>query len=59
MNRYRPTVEDMSFTANFQKLSLSEAGKFDFANGLKAKLTGWGKVCKQRAGQGRSKRRAS
>lgn len=35
-------------TKKFQQLSCREAGKFDFTNKLKAKLTGWGWICKER-----------
>lgn len=40
---YRPTVEDMTFTKDFQQLSLADAAK-----GLKEKRTGWGVACKAR-----------
>jgi hypothetical protein len=45
---YRPTVEDMTFTKSFQQLSCHEAGQFDHTHKLREKLTGWGKVCRER-----------
>ena len=41
-----------------KSLSLRDAGQFDVNNGIKDKLTGWGKICKLRAegGQSRSAR---
>ena len=53
---YRPTVEDMTFTAKFQQLSCSEAGKFDHAHKLTTHVTGWSRVCKDRAKAGVSRR---
>ena len=40
----------------FQTLSLADAGEFDGKNGLKEKLTGWGKICKLRAESGNSRK---
>ena len=40
-----------------QTLSLTDAGAFDHKNGLKEKLTGWGKICKSRAETGNSRKK--
>ena len=32
----------------YKTLSLRESAKFDFENGLRDKLTGWGVICKLR-----------
>lgn len=32
-------------------LSLKDAAAFDYATGQKEKLTGWGRICKERAGK--------
>jgi hypothetical protein len=42
--------------AEYKSLSLREAAKFDFQNNLKSKLTGWGKICKDRAERGVSRK---
>jgi hypothetical protein len=34
----------------FKQLSLTQAAKYDHDNGLKTRLTGWGKICHERAG---------
>ena len=33
----------------FKQLTLSQAANFDKTNNLKARLTGWGKISKERA----------
>ena len=53
---YRPTVEDMTFTRNFQQLSCAEGGKFDHIRKLSTHVTGWGRICKDRAKAGVSRR---
>ncbi len=37
-------------------MSLSECGKSDAALGLREKLTGWGKICKDRCERGVSRK---
>ena len=37
--------------AEYKQLSLRASGQFDKENNLKSKITGWGKVCKERAGK--------
>lgn len=43
-------------TPTYKTMTLSECGKFDFDNGLKNKLTGWGKICKDRCERGTSRK---
>lgn len=38
-------------------MSLSECGRYDKQHNLKAKLTGWGKICAERAAKGLRKRK--
>jgi hypothetical protein len=40
----------------YKTMSLSECAKFDHDNKLKFKLTGWGKICKDRAERGVSRK---
>jgi hypothetical protein len=40
----------------YQQLSCAESGQHDKKLGLKAKLTGWGRVAKSRTGKGISRR---
>jgi len=40
----------------YKQMSLRESAKFDFENKLKDKLTGWGKICKDRCRRGVSRR---
>lgn len=40
----------------YKTMSLRECGKYDMENGLREKLTGWGKICKDRASKGLRKR---
>ena len=46
----------MEDASKYQQLSLSEAGQFDYKNNLKNKLTGWGRICKERAAKGVSRK---
>lgn len=47
MNDYRPTNRD--FLVKGQQLSLREAAEFDRKMGAREKLTGWGKIARERA----------
>jgi hypothetical protein len=40
----------------FLKMSLKECGAYDHANNLKAKLSGWGIICKDRQVRGVSRK---
>lgn len=42
--------------SKYKTLSLREAGKFDKEIGAREKLTGWGKVCKDRHVRGVSRK---
>lgn len=55
---YHPTVEDFT-PRNPQQLSCREAGQFDHKQEARTTLTGWGRICKERAGKGRKHRRAT
>jgi hypothetical protein len=35
----------------FKTMGLKECSFFDNSNGLKQRLTGWGKICKEREGK--------
>jgi hypothetical protein len=40
----------------FKQMTLSECARFDHQNKLKDKLTGWGKICKDRQAKGISRK---
>lgn len=42
--------------AEYKQLSLRESAKFDLENGARDKLTGWGKICKERNEKGTSRK---
>jgi len=48
---------DGASESKFKTMSLSECGKYDMENKLAEKLTGWGKICKDRASKGLRKRK--
>jgi hypothetical protein len=43
-------------TSGYKELGLAECGKFDMEHHLREKVTGWGRICKDRASKGLSKR---
>lgn len=42
--------------AEYKTMSLRESGKFDHQNNLREKLTGWGRICKDRQARGISRK---
>ena len=54
MNNYKETMKKESQQSN--QMTLSECAAFDLKNGAKGKLTGWGKVCKDREARGISRK---
>jgi hypothetical protein len=42
--------------AEYQQMTLSQCARYDHQNKLKDKLTGWGKICKDRQLKGISRK---
>lgn len=42
--------------SKYKEFSLREAAEFDMKNGARERLTGWGKICKDRFERNQSKR---
>lgn len=42
--------------SGYKEMTLSECAKFDAETGQRDKLTGWGRICKERAAKHQSKR---
>jgi hypothetical protein len=53
------TVEQVAAAvepSKYKTMSLGECAKFDMENGLREKLSGWGRICKERFENRKSKR---
>ena len=50
------TVTAQVAKTGYKEMTLSECAKFDAETGQRDKLTGWGRICKDRAARGLSKR---
>lgn len=50
------TVTTALKTSGYKEMGLSECAKFDAETGQRDKLTGWGRICKERAAKHQSKR---
>jgi hypothetical protein len=50
------TTESGGTETKFKTMSLRECAEFDMKNHARENLTGWGKICKDRASKGLSKR---
>lgn len=53
------TVDQVTAAAapsKYKVMSLGECGKFDMENNLREKLSGWGRICKERFENRKSKR---